>query len=156
MKKDFSQPFIAKPTIAHFLVEDEKTGNFICFISKGDIEEFGESQAARTLRATLESKYSTHDLAKFLYDNGFSVNSIREIINQKNVIFSFADETPGVETEEICYHVAVDVVGNATSDRILMPFAKFSRMVEDSYLIDPIVKTALGYLTLEQSRFDYK
>lgn len=128
------------------------TGKFICFISKDDVEEFGEDQAARTLRMTFEGKSPTNQLAKFLYDNGFVVNKLRELIRQKNVSFSFADETPGTETDTVCYHVIVDVVGDLTSEAALVPFAKFSRMLEHSYLIDPVVKTGLTQLRLERSQ----
>lgn len=111
MKKDFSQPLKKSGTTAYLLMQDAVSDRFVMFASKDDIQEYGSADANRTLSVTLdETQDMSQQLIKFLYSNGFALTTFREVVRQTNVVFSFVDDTPGDQHNEVAIHVQVDIV----------------------------------------------
>jgi hypothetical protein len=113
MKKDFTQPFEYKGTHAFLLLQDTASGLFIIFADPEDVEEYGEESAYHTFSINIASKTQgaiSLQLARFLTDKGYVLNSFQELARKTSVSYSFVDDTPGSEQDTIAIHAQVDIV----------------------------------------------
>lgn len=114
MKKDFSQDFEKEPIFAHLIVQDSVSKKYLVYASTEEHEE--DFSHILTTNLEWDGPLSVQ-LAKFLYQNHLVLTYYRELARVGSVAFSFADDTPGVESVGVCFLVVVDVVTDSKLDQ---------------------------------------
>ncbi len=107
MKKDFIHDFDTDSVHAELIVRDSVSKKYLIYTST----EKHEEDFCRILRFDFDTgKQLSIQLAKFLYENNLVLNSFRKLAEETRVVFSFADDTPGVESTSLCFIAEVDVI----------------------------------------------
>lgn len=147
MKKNFSQPFARKPAIIHLLVEVSKN----TFINFNHTDELGlEYYNSLSFQAD-ESQDFVNQLAKFLFEQGLSINSYRELTREVSVGFSFIDESPGYVFDSICLYVQADRTVKFNNDKITsLTLSDTIDRFENAPDIPSVVKLGLAQLYNER------
>lgn len=151
MLKDFSQPFSVKKSLVYTLIEENTSSKFFCFMAREDMEDYGLSRGWSTL-----SFYSSPDkdfvnqLAAFLYKEGFSLNSFRELVRETQVSFSFVDNTLGELRDIICVRAKVDRIGKATKAVRLLTFEDFAKKLQISESASDTAKAGIAIIMNER------
>ncbi|WP_405861040.1 hypothetical protein OG407_24000 [Streptomyces sp. NBC_01515] len=113
MKKNFTQPFNRSTYFTARLLVETEPDKFIQFL---DQDELGTMYASTLSLKIDETGDIAIQLAKFLYENSLVLNGFRQIACETSVSFSFADDTPGVEADEVCFHVRADQTGEPLNE----------------------------------------
>lgn len=113
MKKDFSQEFERRKLHVEIIVKDVLSKKYALFCSSAEYED----DFYRVLGVKFDSPaIQTLQLAKYLYENNFVLNSYRELVRQVDVSFSFTSEMPGTESVSVCILAEVDIIQGAAAN----------------------------------------
>lgn len=150
MKKDFSQEFDRKATLAFLVIEIGDSGRFLLFATPEALEEYGEADAVTTLSLDLKGGGSlARQIALCLASNGLMLNRFREITRETRLSFSFMDDTPGVESDAIVLHAQVDVTDDLQNSRTVS-LSEYARNLEGIGLGSSVVSVAVARLLSER------
>ncbi len=156
MNKNFTQDFQQPNTLAHLLIEEATSGQFVVFAHKEDIEEYGAKDASRTLDLKLGEKSTIAlQLTKLLMSRGFALNSFREVARETKVTFSFADDTPGITEDGVAIHVRVDIIDKEALERegaLLVPFGEYAQRMTATLFGDRLIDLGVAKLAAESFR----
>ena len=113
MNKNFTQPFLRSEYVrAYLLIEvgnESDEGENDKFLEFWSTDDGCGCNHCDTLVAELsDSGDITTELAKFLYENGFALESYRELVRETSVTYSLVGDEPGVSRDEICLYVRAD------------------------------------------------
>jgi len=134
MKKDFSQPFIYAPEVEVSLficTEDDK------FVLMKQTRESLKDEYAPMSFTVDTNEDLTREIGRHLYENGFLIQSLRELLREEDFEYGFIDDTAGTITTTKVFLVKVIVV-ERSNDFIYTTLAESRRLIEESPLVDTV------------------
>lgn len=154
MKKDFSQPFTKNHSLIFLIIQESVSGQFVLFTSQDSIDEYGKDDAYETLKLTLENEDSLAlHVTKYLIQQGFALNTLRELVRETRVGFSFDGDTSGQEGDVIALHVQVDMTNQnsfVSREAVYLALDEYIRRIRGALFGDRVIDLATAKLLSEQ------
>lgn len=140
MEKDFSQPFQVLPTTEVSIIVRLDNGYFALTKLSGSLDEY-------TLpRVELRNSEDTViQIAEFLHNHGLLLAKLRQLLHDRDIQFSFIDDTPGSVKHSKVFLAEVESM-HGSADLILLPYEGLHKRLSESSFTDDIELSALRYL----------
>lgn len=135
MKKDFTQPFEQSDRIQVSLfveIISEPVSQFA--LAKND-DELPNSEYLPLSIAINANEELVMQITEFLYRNGLVLSSLRPLINDTLVEFTFVDNTPGRVETMVCYYARADIA-EQKDDLVYVSSEEFGKLVHKSSFTD--------------------
>ena len=140
MKKDFSQPFQVHPIVEVSIIVRLENGYFALTKLSGTVDEYTLPRIE--LR---NSEDIVIQIAEYLHKNGLMLTKLRQLLNDRNIQFSFIDSTPG-NVQHIKVVLAEAEIVRECPDLLLLPYEDLYQRLSESSFTDDIELSALRCL----------
>jgi hypothetical protein len=154
MKK--SQPFKQDPTRYYLLIEDTAKNSAFWLRHSEDQDEENDGYYAEQIDMpvyfeVVEKDQVTVKLTEELIKLGFAVASYRELARETILLYSYIDETPGTQQDDVCLHVRADLANELRPGLINVPLSALMEKTSEFLVNDRVVRLGINRLLSERA-----